>query len=125
MPARAARLWRERGLLQAVREMSSIFRRIADAVRAWFKRTPSTLTVHKKFEINSTETPGDSQRSGKNFSITGERSGGAGAGALPEGRFGISGGTRPKQCPQCRMQNSVTRGSGQGWKCRECDFQWS
>jgi hypothetical protein len=106
-------------------EMGSIFRRIADAVGEWFKQTASTLTVPKKFEINSTERQGDSQRSSKNFSITGERSGGGGAGALHEGRFGISGGTRPKQCPRCRTQNSVTRGSGQRWKCKECDFQWS
>ncbi len=86
-----------------------------------------TSTVPKKFEINRTETPlqGDSQRSGKTFSITGERSAGDGVGALPEGRFGISGGTRPKLCPRCRTRDNVTRGSDQRWKCKVCDFRWS
>jgi hypothetical protein len=112
-------------LLFAIKEMSSLLRRITDASSEWLKGNPSTLTVSKKFEINSTETPdqNNSRRRGKTFSITSERSGGI-AGGVSEGRFGISAETRPKQCPRCRTQNSVTRGSEQRWKCKQCDFHW-
>jgi ribosomal protein L37AE/L43A len=103
-----------------IQERGSLFRRIADALREWLRRSRQE-TVSKKFEINSTEKQGDSQRSGKTFSITGERSGGA----TFESRFNLGGETRPKQCPQCRVQNSVTRGSDERWRCKDCDFQWS
>lgn len=105
--------------------MSSLLRRIADAIREWFRGTLPPMSAPKKFEIENTEEPAqnDSPTSGKTFLVTGERDGGRVA-APPAGRFVLYGGTRPKRCPYCGTQDSVTRGSRRRWKCRVCDSQW-
>ncbi|HWW77684.1 MAG TPA: hypothetical protein VNZ44_19930 [Pyrinomonadaceae bacterium] len=79
----------------------------------------------KKFEVNDDAAGGTNEprASGKTFDITGESFVAVG-GVRPEGRFGISGSTRPKRCPRCRTEDSVTRGARDHWRCRTCDFSW-